>query len=65
VLLFGLYGASAALFMLQELWWCKQAATIVVLLAYLKAAQFCQASPGLGRLVQVRFIPIVVGTALK
>ena len=32
---------------------CKSVAAVLVLVAFLKAAQFFQAFPGLGRLVQV------------
>ena len=54
VLLFALYCATVSqLFVTRDLWWCKQAATATVLLTYLKLAQFLQAFPGLGRLVQL------------
>ena len=55
VLLLLLYTATGATFLLRELWWCKQAAAVAILLAHLKAAQFFQAFPGLGRLVQLVF----------
>ena len=55
VLLLGFYCTTATLFLIQELWWCKQAAAIAILLAYLKFTQFAQAFPELGRLVHMVF----------
>ena len=56
VLLFALYCATVSqLFVARDLWWCKQAATATILLTHLKLAQFLQAFPGLGRLVQLVF----------
>ena len=52
--LLGFYCATVVLYLLRDLWWCKQAAAVEVLLAYLKYAQFFQAFPGLGRLVQLK-----------
>jgi hypothetical protein len=59
LLLLSLFGAVAGLFAGgdDELLVCKSAAAVLSLVAFLKAAQFFQAFPDLGRLVQVWLPP--------
>eukprot|EP01043_Picozoa_sp_COSAG02_P015223 COSAG02_NODE_643_length_19037_cov_9.951632_16_plen_390_part_00 len=62
-LLFGLWVVMSTLMSFApQLWWCKQVATAIVLLAYMKVAYFARGLPGLGRLVQ---LVIAVVSAMK